>query len=147
MFDKILMVCVGNICRSPSAELLLADKLEKAGKKVEISSAGIAAVVGKGMDPKAAKIVAKSNIDTSKHVARQLTADIAAESDLILVPEKGHIEAVYKIAPFARGKVMLLGKWLDNREIPDPHRQSEEMFNHVIDLVDKACTAWAEKLK
>ncbi len=60
--------------------------------------------------------------------------------------EKGHIEAVTNIAPEARGKTMLFGQWIGQRDIPDPYRQSREAFEYSLTLVEQAAQAWATKL-
>ncbi|MCP6623625.1 protein tyrosine phosphatase, partial [Klebsiella pneumoniae] len=73
-------------------------------------------------------ISTKHGISLDGHLGRQLTPSLARKYDLILVMEKGHIEQISKIAPEARGKTMLFGHWLDQREIPDPYRKSEEAF-------------------
>ena len=60
--------------------------------------------------------------------------------------EKAHIEKVTHIAPEARGKVMLLGHWIGEREIPDPYRKSDEAFELVYQLIDQSCKSWVAKL-
>ncbi len=60
--------------------------------------------------------------------------------------KKKHIDAISQIAPEARGKTMLFGQWLGGIEIPDPYRQSQEAFEHVYQLIDKAASEWAKKL-
>jgi len=60
--------------------------------------------------------------------------------------EQEHLEQVSAIAPEARGKTMLLGHWIDKREIPDPYRKSDEAFDSVYKLIDQACQSWVEKL-
>ena len=60
--------------------------------------------------------------------------------------DKSHVEYIGKIAPEARGKTMLFGHWLNQREIPDPYRKSEEAFNSVYDLIEQAGQKWARTL-
>ena len=79
-------------------------------------------------------------------VARQLTADIVNESDLILVMEKQHVNQVLKIGSHARGKVFLLGKWQSEREIQDPYRQGKAAFIHAHALIEDAVGSWAQRL-
>ncbi|HCF8318005.1 TPA: protein tyrosine phosphatase, partial [Klebsiella pneumoniae] len=64
----------------------------------------------------------------------------------ILAMDKSHVEYIGKIAPEARGKTMLFGHWLNQREIPDPYRKSEEAFNSVYDLIEQAGQKWARTL-
>lgn len=142
MFDKILVVCVGNICRSPSAQYLLQNLLPNK----EVASAGVAALVGKPADKMAIAVAQEHGINLAVHQARQLTADLCHDYDLILVMEQAHIRAVTDIAPAVHGKTMLLGHWLGKQEIPDPYRQSREAFEHAYQLIEKATAAWAKKL-
>lgn len=143
MFNKILVICVGNICRSPIGELLLQKHLPH----LEVNSAGINALVGRPADPNSIAVAAEENIDLSLHIAQQLTAELIAGHDLILVMERGHINAVTKLAPAARGKTMLFGQWNGQQEIPDPYRQSREAFEFVYAIMSESALKWAEKLK
>lgn len=145
MFNKILVVCVGNICRSPTGEYLLKQRLPKH----EIASTGVGALVDKPADAQAQAVAQQHGVDLSPHIARQLTPEIAAQYDLILVMEQGHIDAVSKISPSARSKTMLFGQWLPQgrRDVADPYRQSDEMFQIVYAQLEQAADLWAEKLK
>ena len=145
MFNTVLVVCAGNICRSPTAEYLLKDKLANSG--IKVSSAGLTAIVGRSAEQTAAKIAMSNNIDMSAHKGLQLTKSLVAENDLILVMEQRHLTDLLGQYPHARGKTFLLGKWLNDTEISDPYRQSQEAFEHVYQLIDKACSAWTQYLK
>lgn len=143
MFKNILVVCVANICRSPIVDVLLRDALPNKN----VSSAGINALVGKPMHENSVKLTTPLGIDCSLHAARQLTAEICRENDVILVMEKGHIDAVMAIDPTVKGKIFLVGKWLNDTEIPDPYKQSFEMYEHVFELIKKSTDTWVKKLK
>lgn len=143
MFNNILVVCVGNICRSPSGEHLLKRMLPCK----TIRSAGVGALVGRGADSLATQVAADNGLDLGNHVAQQLTPSLCREHDLILVMEKSHIEAVSTIAPEARGKTMLFGQWLNGQDIPDPYRQSKEAFDFAYELIHESAVAWSQKLK
>jgi protein-tyrosine phosphatase len=82
----------------------------------------------------------------SAHKARQLDSTLIANNDLILVMEQRHLSDLLGQYPQARGKTFLLGKWIENTEIPDPYKQSQEAFEHVYQLIEKACSAWAKYL-
>lgn len=144
MFKKILIVCIGNICRSPTAEILLREAL--AHSAIEVSSAGLAALADNPIEPTAKIVLEEHGHVTKAHKASQLTPQSISGSDLILVMEQGHIRGVLHIAPEARGKVFLLGKWQDNREIRDPYRQAKPAFVHVYALIEEAVHAWAQRL-
>ncbi|KPJ87619.1 MAG: protein tyrosine phosphatase [Gammaproteobacteria bacterium SG8_11] len=143
MFNSILVVCIGNICRSPVAERMLQQLLPE--KK--ISSAGVGALVGHPVDALAAEVAAKYGLDTSGHVARQLTPELCRGQDLILAMSEENREQVYRIAPEARGKVMLIGKWLDDAEIPDPYKQSRRVHEEAYQLLDLATQSWVNVIK
>lgn len=135
---------MGNICRSPTAELLLRNAL--ATSPITVASAGLAARVGEGMEPAAREILEDRGHSAQAFKARQLTPDIVNESDLILVMEKEHVKQVLKIASHARGKVFLLGKWQSEREIQDPYRQGKAAFIHAHALIEDAVGSWAQRL-
>ncbi|QKN81227.1 low molecular weight protein-tyrosine-phosphatase Wzb [Scandinavium goeteborgense] len=143
MFNKILVVCVGNICRSPTGERLLKNYLPS----LDVESAGLGALVGKGADDSAASVAALHNISLDGHCARQISGKMCREYDLILTMEKRHIARLCEIAPEMRGKVMLFGHWDDEREIPDPYRKSRDAFEAVYHLLDQSALQWAQALK
>ena len=60
--------------------------------------------------------------------------------------EKSHLEQIGRIAPEVRGKTMLFGQWLNQKEIPDPYRKSDEAFVSVYQLIEQAGLRWTEKL-
>ena len=144
MFDSVLMVCAGNICRSPTAEYVLKSKLTN--KNITVSSAGLTALVGKPADETAKKIATQYGIEMTEHQGQQLSSALIASNSVILVMEQRHLNDVHAQYPQARGKTFLLGKWIDNAEIPDPYRQSQEAFEHVYALIDSACSAWQKYL-
>jgi len=144
MFDSILMVCAGNICRSPTAEYVLKHKVS--GSKITVSSAGLTALENKSADSYAQDLAIQNGIDMSAHKGRQLTSSLIAHNSLILVMENRHLDDLCSRFPEARGKTFLLGKWIGDKEIPDPYRQSQEAFEHVYALIDSACSAWQKYL-
>lgn len=95
---RVLVVCTGNICRSPAAERLLAARL---GAQVQVASAGVRAVVGSPMMRTMARLVAGAGADAHGFAARQLTADMVRESDLVLTMTRAHRAAVVELAPAA----------------------------------------------
>ena len=144
MFDSVLMVCAGNICRSPTAEYVLKSKLTD--KNVTVSSAGLTALVAKPADAMAQKIALSHGVVMDTHQGQQLSSQLIATNSVILVMEQRHLNDVHSRYPEARGKTFLLGKWINNAEIPDPYRQSQEAFEHVYALIDSACSAWQKYL-
>ena len=142
MFDSILVVCTGNICRSPIGERFL----RRALPDKKIDSAGTGALVDHSADDSAIRIAEKHGISLVGHKGRQFTSSLGRHYDLILVMEKSHLEQIGRIAPEARGKTMLFGQWINQKEIPDPYRKSDEAFASVYQLIEQAGLRWAEKL-
>ncbi len=137
MFSRILIVCVGNICRSPMAEGLLRAELSRVGKGgIEVASAGLGAVVGAGADPIAVELMRERGIDVTGHVARQLTGELLRPYELVLCMEKWQVRDVERLAPAARGKVFRIGHW-GEFDVPDPHGHSREMFVEVLRLIER----------
>ncbi|WP_152207623.1 low molecular weight protein-tyrosine-phosphatase [Marinobacter changyiensis] len=145
MFNNILVICVGNICRSPMAEYLLRARLAENTSK-QVHSAGIGALVGKPADDTALELLKEQGIDASAHRARQVTTDMLAKADLILAMEARHLKRLHDIAPQIRGRAFLLGKWQNGQPIPDPYRQQRPAFEHAFNLIDQATTAWLKYL-
>ena len=144
MFKRILTVCVNNICRSPAAACLLHEQLSDKG--FTISSAGLAAVVGKPMDATAHQVLQQHGYQWPQHIAQQLELQHIANNDIILAMEEKHIDSILAMAPEARGKVFLLGKWIANAEIPDPYKHSITMHEHVFALIQQASNSWLKHL-
>jgi len=141
-FQNILVVCIGNICRSPMAEALLR---ARAPAGVTVHSAGIGALSGSAADPIACALMVERGIDISAHRGRQIDADMIRNADLILVMEHGHQKHLQAIAPASHGKVQLLGRWTEH-EIADPYRQPRARFETVLSLIEQGVESWAAKL-
>ncbi|MGH1525400.1 low molecular weight phosphatase family protein [Leifsonia sp. L25] len=97
----VLVVCSGNICRSPLAEQLLAARLKASGRPVRVSSAGTVAEQGFAMDATAAEISRRYGGDPSAHAARPLTEELIADSGLVLTATRQHRAAVVSLLPRA----------------------------------------------
>ena len=146
MFHSVLVVCVGNICRSPVGERLLLSRLRDRGSSISVYSAGISALVGHGADETAAAVAAEHGVDLDGHVARQFSRELALDHDLILTMEPGHRREIIKAAPDLSGKVMLFDHWQGGKGIADPYRRSRQFHEEVFALIDTAGSAWAARL-
>lgn len=142
MYHRVLVVCVGNICRSPLAEQLLRQRLPKH----EISSAGLGAVVGSDVHEVTRAEAASRGFMLTPHIARQLTREQCRDADIILVMEREHREGVAACCPEARGKIFLLAQGMDPERIQDPYKRSPEVFRQVHDQIHEACARWARLL-
>jgi protein-tyrosine phosphatase len=128
------------------AEAVFKKNLAASGEKnIQVSSAGINALVGYPPSETSQQLLASRNIDISGYRARQLTEKIVSEADLILVMETGQKKWLQQQYLFARGKVYRLGEW-DNMDIPDPIGQSEKFFKNILMLIDEGVAGWIPKL-
>jgi len=145
MIQNILVVCVGNICRSPMAEALLQCAL-RGQDGITVESAGLGALVGHPADNYALELMEEAGIDISEHRARQIHPDMVGAADLVLVMEAGHKKAIDDADPTARGKVHRLGEWQE-KDIDDPYRQPKEAFADALEDIKEGVASWAKKIK
>lgn len=140
---NILVVCTGNICRSPTGEYLLKKEL---GPGFNVMSAGLGALVDNPAHEISQKIALQHGIDMSAHRARQINLDILKWADLILVMENGHKrELLYKY-PWLEGKVFRYGE-SHQVDIPDPYRRPESAFVLAWNFISKLTPYWVEKIR
>jgi len=145
MIRHILVVCVGNICRSPMAEALLKSAL-RGQDGITVESAGLGALVGHPADDYAIELMDEMGEDIRAHRARQIHPDMVKAADLVLVMESGHKRAIDEADPTARGKVHRLGEWQD-RDIGDPYRQPKDAFAVALADIEDGVSSWAEKIR
>lgn len=146
MYKSVLVVCSGNICRSPYAEYTL----RKISPELEVASAGlivnISHLENKPADRTAALVAAESGIDLSKHRARQLTGELIDAYDVILLMEHTQLDELCARFPFASYKAFLFSQWIGAIDIEDPYRKSELTFRLVFSEIDDAAHEWLRKL-
>lgn len=142
IIKSILVVCTGNICRSPIGERLLKKYLPA----LSIRSAGICGLEGYVADSLAVGVCQQHGVSLHGHVGRKLTLSMLRESDLILAMEAKQLNHISAMAPELRGKCMLFGRWIAVKEIPDPYCKSQEAFEYVFSLLDQASQEWARRL-
>ncbi|MNJ74463.1 Low molecular weight protein-tyrosine-phosphatase etp [compost metagenome] len=99
------------------------------------------------MDKTAHEVLQENGLECLGHGARQVDSELLHQADLILAMEQGHIQHLRQIAPEVHGKTFLMGKWLDDIEIPDPYRQSRPAFEHVHSLLTQSVESWVPYLK
>ncbi|WP_235835874.1 low molecular weight protein-tyrosine-phosphatase [Cognatitamlana onchidii] len=147
---KILMVCLGNICRSPLAEGILKSKLPHS--TFLIDSAGTAAYhIGSAPDPRSEAIASKNGLNISHLKGRQFEVSDFDHFDYIYVMDQSNYDNVVKLARTNQdiSKVDLIlnkvhpGK---NYDVPDPYYGGTEGFKNVYKMLDEACDVIAKEL-
>ena len=144
MFKNIIVVCTGNICRSPIAEFMLREKT--AGRDFIISSAGVGAMVGWPADPPAFAVAKSHGLDLTGHVARQLTAEMLTTSDLVLTLDQSHSNWINQRFPQFRGRVHKMLKWRENADVEDPYGGSAAAFEDCYRDIEYGVGDWLKKL-
>ena len=140
-FDNILVVCVGNICRSPIAAGLLKDQYPQKN----IDSAGLSAVIGNPVDPKSQQVMTPYNINMSDHVAKQITENLVTTADIIFTMSDSQTKWIESHWPHCRGKTFRIGHWLD-KDIADPYQHDESAFEVVKQDIVNSLEKWTDKI-
>lgn len=149
MKTKVLMVCLGNICRSPLAEGILKSKVDV--KAVFVDSSGTAGYhVGSPPDKRSIAVAQKHLIDISAQKCRQFSKNDFKEFDLIYAMDENNFINILSLANTEkdRKKVRLLLDEvdLDINEVPDPYYGGVDGFEEVYQMINSACEAIAKKL-
>jgi|SRR3989344_4830548 len=151
--QRVLMVCLGNICRSPLAEGILRDKTNKLGIPIFIDSAGTSNYhTGEHPDKRTIANALKNGVDVSKLKARQFKVSDFDDFDRIFVMDSSNYANIIELARNKNDieKVELILNRIhpkSNMAVPDPYFGGEEGFQTVFDLLDKACEKIAISLK
>ncbi len=137
------MVCTGNSCRSPIAEVLLKKRLEEKNliAGVEVISAGTSAVDGMPASGGAIQSVKKYDTDFEGFRSKMLTQELCDQAHLILVMEQAHRDYINEVHPTSSDKILLLGLFLPSQypsEIPDPVGGNQQIFDETTEWIDIA---------
>ena len=149
---KILMVCLGNICRSPLAEGILQAKVKSKGLDIKVDSAGTGGWhVGQGPDLRAVAIANKYGIDISQQQARQFSSTDFEGFDIIYAMDGSNLSDIVSLANSNKDieKVRLILNEInpaDNTPVPDPYYGGDDGFEKVYQLLDSACEIITKKI-
>ncbi len=146
---KVLMVCLGNICRSPLAEGILQSKVDP--EEVFVDSAGTGGFhIGNAPDPRSIAVARKYGLNIEKQRCRKFQVLDFQKFDVIYVMDKTNYDTIVALAQndTDRHKVKLLLEEvnLPEKQVPDPYYDEEDGFEQVYRMIDKACDAIAKKI-
>jgi protein-tyrosine phosphatase len=138
MTTRILVVCLGNICRSPMGQGAIEKRAAEAGVPVEVDSAGLGAWhAGDPPYPRGLEVAAARGYDNSAQRARQVRPSDFHEFDLILGMDAANIAGLERLRPDgARAEIRLFHP--SGRDIPDPYYGGLPDFHHALDLIEEA---------
>jgi protein-tyrosine phosphatase len=143
---KILFVCTGNICRSPTAEGVLRHLAKEFGLQVHVESAGTHDYhVGHPPDERAQEHAKNRGYDLSAKRARQLRKRDFEEFDIIVAMDRGHLELLRVHCPaqhHAKLRMLVRG-----HDVPDPYYGGPEGFEQVLDMVEAACLGLLHEIR
>ncbi|MFT5781315.1 MAG: protein-tyrosine phosphatase [Pseudomonas sp.] len=150
---RVLFVCLGNICRSPTAEGVLREKLTAAGlaSHVSVDSAGTSDWhVGKPVDARTRQAAQRRGYDLAQLRGRQVVAEDFNRFEFIFAMDQSNLQYLRSIQPttgLAQLDLLLRRYQLPISEVPDPYYSAEEGFEQVLDLLESACDGLVAELK
>ncbi len=142
MIKNVLIVCIGNICRSPMAEA----ELRHAMPELNVYSAGLQALIGNPADVHAIELMTARGLDIKSHRAQQVSGVLVAQADVILVMGSEQKGEMQRLHPSSSGKIFRLGD-LERFDIPDPYRQSHAAFEQALALIQRGVNAWVPRFR
>lgn len=144
---RVAFICSGNICRSPSADVVLSHLLADAGlaDRTAVVSGGVGDWhLGDPMDSRSAGALAARGYDPSRHRAQQVAAGWFARDDVLFAMDENHRSDLVRLDDADAGRVRLFGDFdpvTPGVEVPDPYYGDRDGFEEVLDMIERTCRA------
>lgn len=139
---SVMLVCIGNICRSPMAEGLLRQQLPA----LRVYSSGVGAMVGMPATDDSVALLKGLDVDISAHRAQQINAFLTQSANLILTAELAQKQYIERQYPQSRGRVFRICEQL-RQDIPDPYRRDLSQYEQSLALIQQGIADWALKIQ
>ncbi|MCW2834816.1 MAG: low molecular weight phosphotyrosine protein phosphatase [Nocardioides sp.] len=148
---RVSFICAGNICRSPSADVVLAHQLAEAGLagRVEVASGGMGDWhVGNPMDERSASALSRRGYDSSRHRAQQVQVGWFERDDVLFAMDQSHRGDLLRLG--GGDRVRLFGDFdpeTPGVEVPDPYYGGTDGFEEVLDMIERTCRALVPRIE
>jgi protein-tyrosine phosphatase len=139
--DTVLVLCTGNLCRSPMAAVML----ERALPALHVMSAGFRVRPFQGADPLAVRVMRERGYDLGAHRTQQLSSWMVRAANLVLVMEANQRRALESSYAGSRGKVFRLAD-MQGLDVPDPYGLGEAAFRQSLQLIEAGAASWIDRL-
>lgn len=154
---RICFVCTGNICRSPTAEVVMRHLVQEAGlaDRITVDSAGTAGYhVGEDADPRSRAVLEAAGYDFT-HSVRRFRSSWFAERDLVIALDSGHLSLLRRAAhtPADSAKIHRLREWdpeakrSGDKDVPDPYYGGDRGFDDVLAMVERSCAGLLDHVR
>lgn len=146
---RVLFVCLGNICRSPTAEVVLRQRGARMGMPLEVDSAGTSGWhINEAPDPRTCAAAAARGYDLTRCRGRQVRLDDFAKFDFLLAMDSSNLRQLQALAPSpCHARVQCFGDYLGGEQVPDPYYGGADGFERVLDLIEAASDAFLATLR
>lgn len=139
---RLLVLCTGNVCRSPMAQVVLTRTLPG----WTVTSAGLAALVGLPAEPDAVAALGERGTDLANFRARQVDEAMLRGAEVVLTMTRGQKEELEARFPWTCGRVFRIGEW-ERLDIDDPYRRGPEAFVRSLSLIESCVPSWTTRLR
>jgi len=146
MINKVLILCLGNICRSPIAHVMLQEMAKEQNLNLIVDSAGLTAMTGWAASPHSVALMQERQIPLDQHIAKQVTEALVKEADLILVMDDEQKRMLERKFHQACGKTFRIGHHSDF-DVEDPYQKERAAFEACTRKIEQGLIEWLDYIQ